>query len=150
MAIGLLVRDVLGDKAALKAVALVMFFPAAFILNVAYAEGLLLTAIALCLLFIHRERWVLAVLLAIVAGLTKESGVVLVVAIAAEALRPGRTIKAGSGSWWPPPPPAWGWSRSSPTDGRRTGHRWLLSVPKRRGTAASCGSRRPSRRSGTC
>jgi hypothetical protein len=97
VAIGLLVRDVFGDQTALKAVALVMFFPSAFILNVAYAEGLLLTAIALCLLCIHRERWVLAVLLAIVAGLTKESGVVLVVAIAAESLRPGRTVKARIG-----------------------------------------------------
>jgi hypothetical protein len=49
------------------------------------------------LLCIHRQRWVLAVLLANLACFTKESGVVLIVAIAAEALRPRRTAKARIG-----------------------------------------------------
>ena len=103
----------------------------------AYAEGLLLTAIALCLLCIHRERWVLAVLLAIVAGLTKESGVVLVVAIAAEALRPGRNHQGqdrdpGGGRRVQ----SRGSSRSSPRNWARTGH-VLASSGQRRGTDTS-------------
>ncbi len=94
VAIGLLVRDVLGNETALKTVALVMFFPAAFVLNMAYAEGLFLAAAATCLLFIYRERWIWAAVLANVACITKETGVVLAIAIAAEAIRPGRTARS--------------------------------------------------------
>lgn len=91
VAVGLYVRDVFGDATALKAVALFVFFPASYILNVAYAEGLLFTAIAACLLYIRRERWVGVIVWANIACLSKESGVALVVAIAAEALfRGGR------------------------------------------------------------
>ena len=90
----LFVRDVLGEETALKAVALVVFFPAACI---AYVEGLLLAAAAACLLCVRRERWLMAILFANVACLSKESGVALVVAIAAEALRPGRTTPARIG-----------------------------------------------------
>lgn len=97
VAIGLLIRDVLGDETALKTVALVVFFPASYILNIPYTEGLLLAAAAACLLCIHRERWVLAVLFANIACLTKEVGVVLILAIAAEALRPGRTARSRAG-----------------------------------------------------
>jgi hypothetical protein len=97
IAVGLFIRDVLGSETALKAVALFVFFPASYILNVAYTEGLLLTVAALCLLCIYRERWVWAAVLANVACLTKEAGVVLVVAIAAEALRPGRSMRSRAG-----------------------------------------------------
>jgi hypothetical protein len=94
VAIGMLVRDVLGNGTALKTVAVVMFYPAAFVLNFAYPEGMFLAAAATCLLFIYRERWILAAVLANVACLTKEPGVVLAIAIAAEALRPGRTARS--------------------------------------------------------
>jgi hypothetical protein len=94
VAIGLLVRDVLGDETALKTVALVVFFPAAFVLNIAYAEGLFLASAAACLLCIHRERWILAAVFANVACLTKDAGVVLILAIAVEAISPGRTAQA--------------------------------------------------------
>lgn len=92
VAIGLFVRDVFGEETALKTVAIIMFFPAAYVLNLAYAEGLLFTAIAACLLYVRRGRWLPAILLANVASLSKESGVAVIVAIAAEALlRRGRT-----------------------------------------------------------
>jgi hypothetical protein len=91
VAIGLLVRDVLGNETALKTVALVVFAPAAFVLNMAYTEGLFLAATAACLLCIHRERWLLAALFANVACLTREAGVALVLAIAVGAIRPGRS-----------------------------------------------------------
>jgi hypothetical protein len=97
VAIGLLVRDVLGGETALKAVALVVFFPASFVLNMVYPEGLFLAAVAACLLCIHRQRWVLAVLFANVACITREAGVVVVLAIAAETLRPGRTARSRYG-----------------------------------------------------
>ena len=64
---------------------------------IAYAEGLLLAAAAACLLCVRRERWLLAILFANVACLSKESRVALVVAVAAEALRPGRTTRARIG-----------------------------------------------------
>jgi hypothetical protein len=95
--IGLLVRDVLGHETALKAVALVMFYPASFVLNMVYAEGLFLTCAAACLLCIRRERWVLAALFANFACITKETGLVLVLAIASEALSPARTSRSRGG-----------------------------------------------------
>ena len=60
-------------------------------------RALFLAAAAACLLCVRRERWLLAILCANVACLSKESGLALVVAIAAEALRPGRTARARIG-----------------------------------------------------
>jgi 4-amino-4-deoxy-L-arabinose transferase-like glycosyltransferase len=86
VAVGLMVREVLGRDTALRTVALLVFFPSAFVLGMIYTEGLFIAAAATCLLCIRRRWWISAAILADVACLTRNMGVVLVAAIAVEGL----------------------------------------------------------------
>lgn len=76
-AIWLLARDLAGHEVATRAVLLFSFFPGAFVLGLVYSEGPFLAAAAICLLALHRRRWVPAGLAAAVAGATRPTGVVL-------------------------------------------------------------------------
>ena len=86
LAIWLAVRDVFGPRLADRAVLLYVFCPTAYVLSLAYTEGLFLTAAATCLFALSRRYWVTAALCACVAGLTRNAGVVVVLAVLVTAL----------------------------------------------------------------
>jgi hypothetical protein len=60
--------------------------PTAFVLSMAYSEGLFVAAAAGCLIALHRRSWVLAGLCAAAASATRPSGVVLTLACAVAAV----------------------------------------------------------------
>ena len=86
LAIWLAVREVFGPRLADRAVLLYVFCPTAYVLSLAYAEGLFLTAAATCLFALSRRYWVTAALCACVAGLTRNAGVVVVLAVLVTAV----------------------------------------------------------------
>ena len=64
LAIWLAVREVFGSRLADRAVLLYVFCPVAYVLSLAYTEGLFLTAAAGCLFALSRRYWVSAALFA--------------------------------------------------------------------------------------
>jgi hypothetical protein len=60
--------------------------PTAFVLSMAYSEGLFVAAAAGCLWALHRRSWVLAGLCAAAASATRPSGIVLTLACAVAAV----------------------------------------------------------------
>jgi hypothetical protein len=86
LAIWLAVREVLGAPLADRAVLLYVFCPTAYVLSMAYSEGLFLTAAALCLFALTRRSWITAALCACVAGLTRNAGAVVVLAVLVTAV----------------------------------------------------------------
>ena len=68
-------------KLADRAVLLFVFFPTAYVLSLAYTEGLFLTAAAACLFALSRRYWITAALCACVAGLTRNTGIVVVLGV---------------------------------------------------------------------
>jgi len=66
--------DATGTEAASCGTALVFFSPGAFVLVMVYSEGLLVTAVALCLVALRRRKWVAAGLLAAAASATDPLG----------------------------------------------------------------------------
>ena len=86
IAIWLAVREVFGSVIADRSVLLYAFFPAAYVLTMAYSEGLFLTAAAGCLFALSRRYWISAALLAVVASLTKDYGVLLVACVGVAAV----------------------------------------------------------------
>lgn len=87
--VGLLVLDIFTKRAALQAVALVAFFPTAFVMSMAYTESLFLALAAFGLLAIQRRWWLAAAILTNLASLTRSIGIVLAAAITIEACKPG-------------------------------------------------------------
>jgi glycosyl transferase family 87 len=75
-----------GRRAADRGVALFCFFPGAFVLSFAYAEGLMLALAAACLLALRRHRWLTAGVLAALASATRPNGIALAGACAWAAL----------------------------------------------------------------
>jgi hypothetical protein len=61
-------RDNFGRDAANRGTILVFFSPGAFVLAMVYGEGLLITAVAACLVALRRRRWLLAGLSAALAS----------------------------------------------------------------------------------
>jgi len=86
LAIWLAVREVFGSRLADRTVLLYVFCPTAYILSMAYTEGLFLTAAAACLFALSRRYWLTAALCACVAGLTRNTGAVVVLAVVVIAL----------------------------------------------------------------
>ena len=86
LAIWLAVREVFGSRLAERAVLLYVFCPTAYVLSLAYTEGLFLTAAATCLYALSRRYWITAALCACVAGLTRNAGIVVVLAVLVMAL----------------------------------------------------------------
>lgn len=87
----LLARDIWDRAVADRAVAMMCFFPGAFILAIMYSEPLLIACGAFCLLALRRQRWVLAGLFGAAGTFTRLTGVALVVCCAWEAFRAIRT-----------------------------------------------------------
>ncbi len=71
VAMGLLFRDRLGERAALVLVVLWASFPAAATLQVGYTEAMAMALLTLYLLALSRERWLWATALAVLIGLTR-------------------------------------------------------------------------------
>jgi hypothetical protein len=86
LAIWLAVREVFGARLADRAVLLYVFCPTAYVLSLAYTEGLFLTAAAGCLFALSRRYWITAALCACAAGLTRNSGIAVVLAVLVVAL----------------------------------------------------------------
>ncbi len=86
LAIWLAAREVFGSRLADRAVLLYVFCPTAYVLSLAYTEGLFLTAAATCLYALSRRYWITAALCACVAGLTRNAGIVVVLAVLVMAL----------------------------------------------------------------
>ncbi len=86
LAIWLAVREIFGNRLADRAVLLFVFCPTAYVLSLAYTEGLFLTAAATCLFALSRRYWITAALCACVAGLTRNAGVVVILAVLVTAL----------------------------------------------------------------
>ena len=97
LAIWLAVREVFGARIADRAVLLYVFCPTAYVLSLAYTEGLFLTAAAMCLFALSRRYWVTAALCACVAGLTRNTGIVVVLVVACHG-RPCRLARARDAS----------------------------------------------------
>jgi hypothetical protein len=96
LAIWLAVREVSGSRLADRAVLLLVFCPTAYVLSMAYTEGLFLTAAAACLFALSRRYWLTAALCACLAGLTRNTGAVVVLAVLVTALPAawrGRTLR---------------------------------------------------------
>jgi hypothetical protein len=77
--IGLLLRDRLGDAAALAVVALWASFPSAVVLQLAYTEALAMLLLAGYLYALMRERWLVATGVALLVGLSRPIAVPLAV-----------------------------------------------------------------------
>jgi hypothetical protein len=85
VAIWLAVREVFGSVIADRCVLLYVFFPAAYVLSMAYTEGLFLTAAAACLFALTRRYWITGALFAILASLTRNFGVFLILCVVVTA-----------------------------------------------------------------
>ncbi len=86
IAIWLAVREVFGSVIADRSVLLYVFFPAAYVLSMAYTEGLFLTAAAACLFALTRRLWITAALFAVLASLTRNFGVFLILCVVVAAV----------------------------------------------------------------
>ncbi len=117
-------RQVLGPRVADATALLFVFFPLSGILSFAYTEGLFLTAAAGCLYALGRRLWITAALLACLAGLTRNTGIVVVLCVLVVALPAAWRDAPGCGRWRPPPWPRSAWRRSWPTAGPWSAPRW--------------------------
>lgn len=81
-----LVQRRFGDRIASKAVLLLLVAPFAFVFSIFYTEGPALLAVALCFLALERRQWLWAGLAALVAGLIRPNGFLLVVPCALAAV----------------------------------------------------------------
>jgi hypothetical protein len=85
VALWLAVREVFGSVVADRAVLLYVFFPAAYVLSLGYAEGLFITTCGACLFALSRRYWMTAALFAALGGLTRSFGVVLIACVVLSA-----------------------------------------------------------------
>jgi hypothetical protein len=86
VAVWLAVREVFGARLADRTTLLFVFSPLACILSFAYTEGLFLTAAAGALYALQRRWWFVAAAFACLAGLTRNTGVVVVLCVVVVAL----------------------------------------------------------------
>src|SRR5215469_2673405 len=86
VAVWALASHVYGHRVADRAVLLYCAFPGAFVLGVMYSESLAVLLAAACLLMLLQRRWVLAGLLALLAGAEHSTLIVLTPVLAAAAV----------------------------------------------------------------
>jgi hypothetical protein len=84
--IWLAVRKVFGRTVADRSILLYVFFPTAYVLSMGYTEGLFLTVAGGCLYALAKRYWVTAALFAVVAGLTRNLGVVVILCVVVAAV----------------------------------------------------------------
>jgi hypothetical protein len=97
IAVWMLVRQYAGSKAADRGTLLLVLFPGSFVFSLVYAEGMIITLVAACLLALLHRRWVVAGVLAALASFV--APVALAVAVscawaAVVAIRRDRTWSA--------------------------------------------------------
>jgi hypothetical protein len=119
-AVWLVAREVLGPRGASRVALAFAFAPGAFVLSMAYSEGALLLAAALCLYGLLRQRWLLAGVCGALATAARPNGVAVLAACAVAVLpivfrRAGRAAGSVSAS-----------DRSPALSGRRLGALWDL------------------------
>jgi len=85
IALWLAVREVFGSVVADRAVLLYVFFPTAYVLSLGYSEGLFITTCGACLYALSRRYWITAALFAVLGGLSRNFGVVLVACVVVAA-----------------------------------------------------------------
>lgn len=86
VAVWLAVREVFGERLANRATLLFAFFPLSCMLSFAYTEGLFLTAAAGALYALQRRWWITAALFACLAGLTRNTGAVVILCVLVVAI----------------------------------------------------------------
>lgn len=83
--VGLLARELFGDRAGYRAMLIMAFFPGSFVLTFTYSEPTLILVSAACLLMLLRRHWWLAGMLAAIGTGTRPNGVALCAACAVAA-----------------------------------------------------------------
>jgi hypothetical protein len=78
--VGLLARDLYGTAIAQRSMVLFALFPGSVVLSWSYAEAALIVCAAACLLFLQRERWVLAGVAAAIGTATRPNGLAILAA----------------------------------------------------------------------
>lgn len=86
-----------GERIARRTAVLISIFPTAFFLFAPFTEALFLATAAWSLVFARERRWLLAGVLAALAGLTRAPGVLLAVPIAWEAIAGFREARRADG-----------------------------------------------------
>jgi len=81
------VRDYAGSRAADRSTLLLALFPASFVFSLVYAEGMIITLVAVSLLALLHRRWLVAGVAAALATATAPIALALVVSCAWVALR---------------------------------------------------------------
>ncbi|MGD9997480.1 MAG: glycosyltransferase family 39 protein [Ilumatobacteraceae bacterium] len=81
--VGLLARQLFGQRVAYRTMIIMAFFPGAMVLSLTYSEALLIALAAACLLLLQREQWLAAGAVAAIATATRPNGIALVAACAA-------------------------------------------------------------------
>jgi hypothetical protein len=84
--VGLLAREVFGERIAYRAMLLMVFFPGSFVFSFTYSEATLIAVAAGCLLCLQRRQWLVAGVLALIGTGTRPNGLALVAACAVAAL----------------------------------------------------------------
>ncbi|MDQ4082544.1 MAG: hypothetical protein M3123_06610 [Actinomycetota bacterium] len=83
------------ETVALRAAVVAAVFPMSVIFSMTYSEALSFTAFALSGLFAIRRRWLLCAIFAAAAALTRPTGVLIVLLVAAAALHSARLMSIG-------------------------------------------------------
>lgn len=83
--VGVLARRLTDTDTAARAMILFAVFPGSFVLSFAYSEATLVVLVAICLLLLLDERWILAGLVAALATATRPNGLAIVAACAVAA-----------------------------------------------------------------
>ena len=99
LAVGALMYELMrsegrSEAVARRAVWIVYLAPPAFVLVMGYAEATLMTATLVALLALRRQRWWIAAIAGVIAGLTRPVGVLLVVPALVEVIRASRVRDA--------------------------------------------------------
>jgi hypothetical protein len=81
-----LVEEVFGAKLAYNAVKYMLIFPVSFFLIAPFTESIFLLLSILTFYLIHREKWILAAVIGLLAGLTRFHGILLVIPFIIEFL----------------------------------------------------------------
>jgi Gpi18-like mannosyltransferase len=101
LAVGLLTRDIWGDRAAGRAMVLTALFPGSFVLSFAYSEPTMLALAAFCLLALQRRWWLTAGVLAALATAARPNAVALVAAAAVASFLAIRRERDWRSLWAP-------------------------------------------------
>jgi len=90
-----LALEELGEEGGLRAAFYLLIFPTGFFLAMVYTEGLFVGLAFGCLALMQRKQWLWAILLSVLATLTRAVGVLLVIPLVITFARSGQWRQAG-------------------------------------------------------